>query len=422
MRTAVLAAIRLRTIRSFENRMEECRRLCEACGIEIVSEIVQNSRTADPHTAFRSGKVEEISAAVKMLEADCVVVFNQLSVAASARLAEAFGVPVMDRTALILDIFSLRAGSAQAKMQVELARLEYAMPALIRNQDEEESHERGGGTVNRGAGEMRAAGLRRRYQRRINDLKKQLKTIEVQNAHAKKHRNKSGLRRAAIVGYTNAGKSSLMNALLQVTESTAGRVNEKDMLFATLDTSIRRIDYAGRAFYLYDTVGFVSDLPHELVEAFRSTLSAAADADLLIEVVDVSDPEWPVHTEVTEETLKQIGAGEIEILRVFNKADRYEGERDPDALYISCRTGEGIAELARTITERLYPEEIRMYCLVPYDRMAMIADNVSLDIRVIESFEDGMMTEVCGERVRALPFMKYRIEEEEYENRMGKNE
>ena len=419
MSRAVLAAVQLTNDTAFASRFEECRRLCEACGIEVAGEIVQKSRSLDAKTAFRQGKIEERANMTKALEADCVIFGSQLSIAASARLSAACGVPVKDRTALILDIFSLRARSAQAKMQVELARLEYAMPALIRDVDEAETHQRGGSAVNRGAGETRAAGLRRKYQNRITELKKRLASIEKRDHQASNHRNKSGLKRAALAGYTNAGKSSLLNSIMKHTGSQAGTAEEKDMLFATLDTSIRRIDYDSHAFFLYDTVGFVSDLPHGLVEAFRSTLSAVTDADLIIEVIDGSDPEWQTHVRVTEDTLNQIGAGDIEVLRVFNKIDLCDHSEFAQAMCVSCRTGEGIEELTEEIIARLYPEEITIHCLIPYERMAMIRNNLSLRISILESYEDGMMTEISGERVRALPFMKYQMEETDYEYRMG---
>ncbi len=422
MRRAVLAAVRLKGDREFEQKLAECERLCEACGILVTAVLVQNSRSPDPRTVFREGKLNELAAAVRETEADAVVFLQQLSAAVTGRLSEICGCEVLDRTALILDIFSRRAKSAQARMQVELARLEYEMPALIRMQEEEESHERGGAVTNRGSGEMRAAGLRRRHRTRIRDLRKRLDALAVKQDISGERRRKSGLRKAALVGYTNAGKSSLMNAFLRASGSSANRAEEKDMLFATLDTGIRRIEYGKYTFLLYDTVGFVSDLPHELVDAFHSTLSAACDADLLIEVTDASDPARALHSEITRDTLSRIGAGDIEILQVYNKIDLAERENFAGALCTDCRRDEGIKEVLDAVCARLYPEEVVMHCLLPYERMGMLKNAHSLNIRVLNSYEDGIMTEIRGEKVRALPFMKYRIGEEEYEDRMGKTE
>ena len=218
------------------------------------------------------------------------------------RISAVAGCNVIDRTALILDIFSSRARSRQAKLQTEMARLQYDLPRLL-NSDNDRERERGGGVTNRGSGEMRSAIVARKYQKRIQDLKKELKKIESQRQMDERRRSKTLLRRVALVGYTNAGKSSFMNCLIQNTEASGNEVFEKDMLFATLDTSVRKIVYDKKTFFLYDTVGFVSDLPHTLVEAFKSTLDAARDADLLVEIVDVSDDDYETKMEVTENTL-----------------------------------------------------------------------------------------------------------------------
>ena len=419
MKRAVLAAVRLKGDRHFENRMNECRRLCEAAGYEIAAEAVQTSRHPDPDTMMRSGRIMELKECLSAVDADTVIFYNGLRPSEAGRIAEITGARVLDRTTLILDLFAARARSASALMQVELARLEYELPGVIRSQDEQQSHERGGGVTNRGGGEMRASGIRRKYRRRISDLKKKLKNLEMRNREAGQRRRKSGLKQVALVGYTNAGKSSLLNALMKKCGSTGSFAEEKDMLFATLDTSIRRIEWKDHAFLLYDTVGFVSDLPHTLVEAFRSTLSAVCDADLLIEVVDASDPEWEVHMDVTAATLKQINAGEIEVLHVFNKIDLADENRFRDYLCVSCKEQEGLEDLLDEVIRRLFPEETVMHCVLPYEKLGMLDDSHSLQISVLKPLEDGMMIEIRGEKVRTLPFADYQVREDEYEDRMG---
>ena len=250
----------------------------------------------------------DLSIDLEKMDVDLVVFYNSLSVQMAERISAVVGCNVIDRTALILDIFSSRARSRQAKLQTEMARLQYDLPRLL-NSDNDRERERGGGVTNRGSGEMRSAIVARKYQKRIQDLKQELKKIESQRQMDERRRSKTLLRRVALVGYTNAGKSSFMNCLIQNTEASGNAVFEKDMLFATLDTSVRKIVYDKKTFFLYDTVGFVSDLPHTLVEAFKSTLDAARDADLLVEIVDVSDDDYETKMEVTENTLREIGAG-----------------------------------------------------------------------------------------------------------------
>ncbi|MBP3867555.1 MAG: GTPase HflX, partial [Solobacterium sp.] len=241
MRRAVLAGICLKKEKErFAVHMEECVSLCEACGIEVCAQVTQQSNSMDPRTAFRAGKLEELAAAVATTESEAVIFAQELPIAVMNRIQEACGVNVIDRTALILDIFSHRAKSRQAKLQVELARLEYAMPSAA-VEEETEEHSRGGGFRNRGGGETRTAGIRRTYRKRITALKKELAEIEKDYQAAEHRRSKSELARVALIGYTNAGKSSLMNAILACNQKEERQVFVKDMLFATLDSSVRNV-------------------------------------------------------------------------------------------------------------------------------------------------------------------------------------
>ncbi len=391
--------------------LAECRSLCEACGLEVLAEVTQQSESADPRTAFRRGKLEELRRTVSETGADGVVFAYRLTVAATNRIADYCGVPVIDRTALILQIFSARAKTKQAKLQVESARLQYALPALA-DHDEIQTHQRGGGYANRGAGEMRSAVIKRRYQSRIRELKQELKAIERENNVAERRRQKTLLGRCALVGYTNAGKSSLMNALLEKCGFSGRNVEAADMLFATLDTSVRSIRWNSKEFLLYDTVGFVSDLPHELVEAFHTTLASARNADLLLHVIDASDPLYARKREITEETLKQIGAEDIPVLRVYTKTDLTD-EKAFGGIMVSSVTGEGLENLLEEIQKRLYPADEEMTCLVPYDKMKLVSEGRKiLHMETVEEREEGIVLRISGPASFLRPFAKYRIKEE----------
>ena len=372
---------------------------------------MQYSDSLDPRTLFRFGKIEELRLAAERSGCDLVVFVNDLSVAARNRIEEMIGCDVIDRTTLILDIFSQRARSKQAKMQVELARLQYALPGLRAN-DESEAHFRGGEFRSRGAGEKRSAEIARTYQKRIAALKKELALIRRETESNERRRSKSGLARCALVGYTNAGKSSLMNAMLRYEKKEERSVFVKDMLFATLDSSVRNMEYLGRQFLLYDTVGFVSDLPSQLIEAFQSTLDAARNADLLIHVIDGSDPRREEKCAAAEAVLQEIHCDDIPIQRVYTKADLMEGEREPGILYVSSLTMEGIEALAALITDRLYPSETTIRVLIPYEKSGILAMYRSvLDVMILQETDTGYLAEISGEEVRLLPLRKYEVKE-----------
>ncbi len=410
MRPAVLAGICLKKEKDrFEVRMNECVSLCEACGIEVKTIVTQQSVSADPRTAFRQGKLQELALAVSESGSDAVVFAQELPIAVMNRIQEVCGVEVIDRTALILDIFSHRARSRQAKMQVELARLSYALPSVALDTETEE-HARGGTFRSRGAGERRTAEIVRTYRKRIAALKKELAEIDKDYQAAERRRSKSELGRAALIGYTNAGKSSLLNAILQANQKEQRQVYAEDMLFATLDSSVRNISHNGLQFLLYDTVGFVSDLPHTLIDAFHSTLDSARNADLLIHVVDLSDPMREEKIQVTLETLKTIHAEEIPVLTVFTKADLAAENDKHDAFAVSSVTGEGIEGLLDEICERLYPREKEMYCLLPYEKTGLLHDLCRvMHIERLEEREDGIRIRAEGPEVRMRPLKQYEV-------------
>ena len=415
MKKAVLAGIRTdQRETDFNAAMNETESLCRACDIEVCAVIVQTSRSMDPNTAFRSGKLNELAALVSETEAELVVFHNPLRIQTAERISAAADVNVIDRTALILDIFAKRARSTQAKLQVEMARLQYDLPRELNSSADESGHERGGSAYNRGAGEMRSRLIRRTYSSRIAALKKELEKIRKQKYQDERRRTRTLMRRAALVGYTNAGKSSLMNAMLKI--GGAGKsVYEEDMLFATLDTSVRMIESGSRKFLLYDTVGFVSDLPHSLIDAFQATLDAARDADLLLHVIDSSDEEWQRKAEITEDTLREIGAGDIPVLRIFTKCDLAEHTPDEERIYVSSVTGEGTERMMNEILIRLYPPEETIVCRIPYDRMGT-ADRyrAALIMKEIESTQDSVIMRITGPKRYTEAFADYRIRNGEH--------
>lgn len=422
MRNAILAGISLKKTRSsFVSAMEECRQLMEACNMTVCGQCTQQSDSMDPHTAFRRGKLQELASMVQETGADGVVFLNRISVQAAERIADICGVDVIDRTSLILEIFSRRARTKNAMLQTEMARLKYDLPRLLNDKKEDSEHARSSFN-NRGAGEMRSAVIERRYSRRISALKKELEKLDGQRGMDEHRRSKTLFKRVALVGYTNAGKSSLLNCFVKKFASLGTLTREEDMLFATLDTSVRKITVNKQSFFLYDTVGFVSDLPHELIDAFKSTLDSAREADILVHVVDYSDADYEEKIAVTMDTLKEIGADHIPLLRVFNKADLVKEERKQNAgLVVSCRTGEGMQDAAEKILSLLYPKEDSGLYLVPYNRLNDFERYKSvLHCDVLGHKEDGMLVHMAGEKKYLDIFRHVRIEGGLDENSLGK--
>lgn len=314
---------------NFDYTMEELANLAHADNMEVVGEIRQNIEKPVSATYFGKGKVEEIRERATALDAEALIVNDELLPTQIRNLEEDTGLDIIDRTALILDIFASRAHTRVAKLQVKIAQLQYQLPrirtASINKMDQQTAGgNTGGGFTNRGTGETQIELNRRVIQKQISSLRKELKEVQRDTDTQRKKRQRSDLKSVALVGYTNAGKSTTMNNILDYLDiNDSKRVFEKDMLFATLDTYVRKITLPDKkAFILSDTVGFVSKLPHQLVEAFKSTLLEAAEADLLIQVIDVSDPNYRQMIKTTEKTLKEIGVDNIPMIYAFNKADK----------------------------------------------------------------------------------------------------
>lgn len=371
MQRAVLVGVNLGDS-DFEKSMEELKGLAQACEIETADMIFQNLDAPNPGYYIGAGKVQEIKQAVTALGADTAIFNDELSPSQIRNLEEELDCAIIDRTGLILEIFARRAKTREAKLQVETANLQYMLPRLVGLKKSLEQQTGGVGTTNRGAGEKMLELNRRQIQNRISRLREELSEIGAQRDTQRRQRKKTGIPVVSLVGYTNAGKSTIMNALLDKTKSEQDKkVFEKDMLFATLETSVRRIILEDRkSFLLTDTVGFIDKLPHHLIKAFRSTLEEACEADLIIHVVDCSDQNYKRQMEITETTLKEIGVNGVPVIYALNKSDRLDikpvSER-PDSVYISAKFGTGMDTLVSLISKQLFGNYIFCEMLIPYN-------------------------------------------------------
>lgn len=359
----------------FEHSMEELASLAEADYKQVAGIVVQRMEAVNKSLYIGTGKVAEVKAYAAQTEAEEVIFDNALSPTQIRNLGKELDLPVLDRNNLILDIFALRARTGEAKLQVEAARLQYLLPRLVGMRDNLSRQGGTGGSMsNRGAGETKLELDRRRIERRISELKRELDTVARSREITRRKRSRSDVPQAALVGYTNAGKSTILNRLVESCgESREKTVEEKDMLFATLDTAVRSICAGGnKPFFLADTVGFIHKLPHGLVQAFRATLEEVKYADLLIQVVDFSDEHYRQQMEVTERTLKELGAGGIPMITVYNKADKCGmtdiPRRMDGRIYMAAGQGVGLEELTEMIQEELYADQVEAEFLVPYDR------------------------------------------------------
>lgn len=366
---AILVGVQLDEDISYS--MEELWALAEAAGVDVAGEMVQNKERPNTATYIGKGKVDELAELCSNMEADTVIFNDELSGMQLRNLEDRIGVRVIDRTILILDIFASRAVSREGKLQVELAQLQYRLPRLT---GFGKSLSRlGAGIGTRGPGEKKLETDRRHISKRMDEIKKELLEVKGNRSTQRARRQKSGIPVVALVGYTNSGKSALMNRLLQMTEKEEKSVFEKDMLFATLDTAQRNVKFdTNQEFILVDTVGFVSKLPHSLVKAFKATLEEVTYADLLLHVVDVSYPDHDFHINVTNSVLKEIGAGEKDKLMIYNKIDIAEEISLPhngeEILYISATRGDNMERLVQRIKEKLFSDRVVVSMLVPYDR------------------------------------------------------
>lgn len=383
----------------FDYTMQELANLAEACDMEVKDTVIQKLERPVSASYVGRGKAEEIKTQGKIHDARILIVNDELTPMQIRNLGDLTDMKIIDRTALILEIFASRARSKEARLQVQIAQLRISLPRLHTDNDKVKLDQQtggGGGSFNsRGGGETKLEKDRRVIGKRISILKKELKDIEEKQSVTRKQRDASGLRSVALVGYTNAGKSTTMNGLLRACgKDDDKQVFEKDMLFATLDTSVRRLHFKdNKDFLISDTVGFVSHLPHQLVQAFKSTLSEAAKADLLVQVIDVSDPNYRDMIKTTEETLKEIGVENIPMIYAFNKADLTEApypEILGNQITYSAKYPASIEKIVELIKENIFKDDRIVTFKIPFSEGRYL-DELNVRGTVLETTyeEDG---------------------------------
>lgn len=394
---AIIVGSNLKNDKDFLNMMEELYGLADACDIEVVGEITQKLERVYPLHYLGKGKIQELFTLIHEKDVEMVIFNDELSPSQIRNLDTALKCKVIDRTVLILDILSKRSKSKEAQLQVEIAKLQYILPRVT-SLGESLGHQASGtGFINRSSGETKFELDHRKIKERISGLHVELEALVVQRQNQRKQRKKSGIPAVALVGYTNAGKSSIMNSMIDLyCSSIDKKVFEKDMLFATLETYVRKIKLPdNKSFLLCDTVGFISKLPHQLVNAFRSTLEEIAEADMLVHVVDYSNPNYKQHIEVTKETLKELGADNIPIIYAYNKTDLVEGEitkDEKDCIYISAKNKVGIDKLVNEICKRAVPQHVSCELLIPYKKgnlLSYFKDNAN--IKSIKYYSNGVL-------------------------------
>lgn len=377
---AILVGVNIRNDRHFDYSIEELGNLAEALDVEVVGVIIQNLERVTPSHYVGTGKILEIRELYDALDANVIIFDDELSPAQLRNLEHDIDAKVIDRTTLVLDIFARRAKTREAQLQVEIAQLQYLMPRLVGMNASlsRQGGGTGGGFQNKGSGETKLELDRRKIEKQISKIRRELDEIQAQRSTQRKKRQKNAIPVVSLVGYTNAGKSTIMNQLLARTNPDEEKqVFEKDMLFATLDTSVRQIELEdNKRFLLTDTVGFVSKLPHHLVKAFRSTLEEAREADLLLHVVDTSNAENAYMVEITNNTLSDVGVGDVPTIFVYNKADRANIAYpyvNQNQIYLSAKDGQGLDELLEMIKKEIFSDyEIHTVC-IPYDRGDLVS-------------------------------------------------
>ncbi|MBS5703906.1 MAG: GTPase HflX [Butyricicoccus pullicaecorum] len=393
---------------SDERTMAELAALLETAGGECVGMTLQNRPAPDARTFIGEGKAEEVKMLAEMNDADLIIFDNELSPSQMGNLEELTGKTVLDRSALILDIFAQRARTGEGKLQVELAQYQYILPRLA---GLGKSMSRlGGGIGTRGPGESKLESDRRHIRRRIDKLREDLEQVRQVRAVQRRQRKKTEMPMVAIVGYTNAGKSTLLNRL------TGAGIEANNRLFDTLDPTTRKKRISDtQEILLSDTVGFIRKLPHHLVSAFKATLEELSYADLLLHVVDVSDPDWELHAQTVDKVIAQLGAQAIPRVVVYNKVDRCDilPYTTVGSVLLSAKTGEGEAELLAAIEKALGRGKHQMRLLIPYsDGAALDLLHREAQVLSIEYAGEGTLVEAIMDDKTCGRMQKYAVEEE----------
>lgn len=396
---AVLAGLNAASLpqseRSTDITMDELAALVETAGGEVVGMFIQNRPTPDPGTFIGDGKVLELKDFITANECDLAVFDNELSPSQMRVLSEALGIKVLDRSGLILDIFAQRAQSREGQLQVELAQYKYLLPRLTGMWTHLVRQTASGGSSpigTRGPGETQLETDRRHIRRKIQKLEEELSAVRKVRCTQRRRREKNAVPVVALVGYTNAGKSTLLNCL------TGSDIPANDRLFDTLDTTTRKLKLSELTEVLVsDTVGFIRKLPHHLVEAFKATLEELSYADVLLHVIDISNPDWEEQAKVVDGLIQQLGASETPCIRVFNKCDAYVGilPHGEDIVCLSARSGEGVSELVQKLLALLEQGNHRVHLEIPYSD-AGVADalNREASILSLEYTDTGITAEV----------------------------
>lgn len=405
------------TLLDAENSLRELAALAETAGATVLDGLLQRRANPDPATFLGKGKAQELKLLVAAAEADTVIADTELAPSQRRALEDVINVKVIDRTAVILDIFAQHAKSREGKAQVELAQLEYLLPRL-RGWGESMSRQAGGqaaggvGMGSRGPGETKIELDRRRINTRMAKLRKQIAAMKPARETKRANRDRNAIPAVAIAGYTNAGKSSLLNRMTQ-----AG-VLVQNALFATLDPTVRKAKTPdGRDFTFADTVGFVRNLPHQLVEAFRSTLEEIASSDLIVHVVDASHPDPAGQIATVRNVIGEVGARDIQELIVFNKIDLADETQrmalrgmEPRSIGVSARTGEGVDELMQTIASMLPEPNVEIAALIPYDRGDLVSRlHLNSRIMVLDYREGGTFVRAMVKPDMAAELSDYRV-------------
>jgi GTP-binding protein HflX len=430
---ALLVGVHIPSDKHFDESMQELRALTETCGVTFAGQIIQKLDRVHPTHYVGTGKIKELTQQMAEDDANVLITNDELSPSQLRNLENTLQCKVIDRTILILDIFAERAQTKEAILQVETAHWQYMLPRLIGMRASLGRQVGGVGTKNKGVGETKLELDRRKIEKRIAQLNEDLEQLVRQRQNRRKRRHKQELPVVSLVGYTNAGKSTLMNALINHadgdaknnlrnnkgdsndspgTPSSNKQVLVKNQPFATLETAVRRITIPGnKVFLLTDTVGFIHKLPHHLIKAFRSTLEEINEADLLIHVVDFAAPQYKHHIDITEQTLQQIGVGNIPIIYVYNKADINLSQDKADeiplpkvqnnTITMSAKQGIGINELLKLINRHIFQDNLTCQMFIPYNR-ADIVSYLQENARIMETSYEETGTRLhleCTKRV-----------------------
>ncbi|MBS4190601.1 GTPase HflX [Bacillus sp. FJAT-49705] len=413
-RKAILVGVNVNNNQEdFVYSMQELGNLTAACNVNVLGKMTQNLNQVNKSHYIGTGKIQELHNLLKEKDADMVICDDELSPSQIRNLESELECEVIDRTMLILDIFASRAKTRESQLQVEVARLKYMLPRLIGMREFLGRQGGGAGLKNRGAGETKLELDRRKVEEKIAKLTKELEKLVAQRKTQRKKRTKNEIPVVSLVGYTNAGKSTIMNAMLEKFSRGADKqVIEKNMLFATLETSVRKIKLKNnKTFLLTDTVGFINKLPHHLVKAFRSTLEEVIEADLLIHVIDYSNPYHEEQKKLTNHVLADIGIKDIPIIYAYNKADLMEGSFPSihhDRVYLSAKNRIGLDQLSQLISNQIFDDYINCEFLIPYSEGEVVSYfNEQSHVLTTEYEASGTLLKVDCRKADAEKYQQY---------------